>query len=203
MVSRRWEKLFALRLTFVSCHFRSIYRWMAAWIGSYCRVILGLSMIPAGECWHSFDQPISPLARTRVVLPLTLYSNASPCFKRQYGRALHAQLPYTHSGVLADIVRLVSNPREEVARIRADNLNQAWAHFSRFVQLEAEAFGEHSFFAGIMEGSVLSSAAEGTLEPEGRPGLIFMPSHSAAGGQAGWSSALTTGRTHLAQTTNG
>jgi len=35
--------------------------------------------------------------------------------------------------------------------------------------LDPEAFGEHSFFAGIMEGSVLSRAAEGTLELEGLP----------------------------------
>lgn len=80
--------------------------------------ILGSSMIPACECWHSSDQLISLLARARAVLPFALYSSVFPCFKRKYGS-------------------------------------------------------------------------------------IFTPSHSAPGGQAGGSSALTTSRTCLAQATNG
>jgi len=62
-----------------------------------------------------------------------------------------------------------------VARIRADNLDQAWAHFYGFVQLEAEVFGEHFFFAGIMESSVLSRAAKGTLEREGMGSFSCRP----------------------------
>jgi len=130
---------------------------------------------PSGSATNFDTQPFPFPAGTPPLPPSPL------------GRAVHAQLPFSHPAVIADICRLVSQPEEEVQRIRRSNIDEAWRNFARFIQQEAEAFGDASFFRSYMDGQLVQLAANGLLEQEGVPSRVDPRSFGSITDQAPYS----------------